>query len=220
MAVEAGPVFTKNAYAYEELRRRILSGEMTPGQTIAQKQLALELGVSTTPLREALRRLDSEGLVSISAHRDAIVVDLTSEESRSLLEIRERLDPLSARLAADRRTEAEATRILAALERLESFADNSSAEYTLAHRAFHRSIYSASGNEPLTSILEGLWDKTERYRQVRIKTQDFTEERLARIRREHRGIAERILARDPDAAEAAMNAHAWLAPGYTGYGDE
>ena len=63
---------TKSAYAYDEIRRRILTGEIPQGSVLSQAQMAQEIGVSTTPLREALRRLAAEGMVRLESHRDAV----------------------------------------------------------------------------------------------------------------------------------------------------
>jgi DNA-binding GntR family transcriptional regulator len=202
-----GPIFTKSAYAYEELRRRILSGEMGPGSTIAQQQVAEEMGVSTTPVREALRRLDAEGLVSISAHRDALVATLSHDEFASMNEVRQNLDPLGARLGAARRTDSEARLVESTLAVLETFETNSGSDYMIAHRNFHRAVYEASHNDLLISTLEGLWDKAERYRQARVNSTPLTTAHLHRIRTEHTEIAAAVVAGDPERAERAMKVH-------------
>jgi DNA-binding GntR family transcriptional regulator len=201
------PALTKTAYVYEELRRRILAGELTQGQTIAQEQLAAELGVSTTPLREALRRLDAEGLVNLDAHRDARVTRLNAEEARSLFEIREKLDPLAAKLAATRRTDADIATIESALKDLEPLSASTGFESLLVHRAFHRSVYTASHNPLLMSLLEGLWDKADRYRQIGLQSKPDSADDRERVRREHIAIAEAVIAGDARAAEQTMKKH-------------
>ncbi len=207
MSASPRPALTKSAYAYEELRRRILSGELVQGQSISQEQLAAELGLSTTPLREALRRLDAEGLVALDAHRDARVTRLTAEEARSLFEVRQSLDPLAAKLAATRRTGADIAAVETALEDLRPLGPSSGVEPLLAHRAFHRSVYTASHNPMLMSLLEGLWDKADRYRQLRLRTRPDSAEDQERVRREHAAIAEAVLAGDALTAEHVMSEH-------------
>src|SRR5262245_61413048 len=110
---------TKSDFAYSQVRRRILSGELEPGAVLQQRELASQIGISTTPLREALRRLMSEGLVELDAHRDARITPLRAEEARDLLEVRRSLDPLAAGLAAERRTTADLQLIRAAHQGLE-----------------------------------------------------------------------------------------------------
>ncbi|MGW4487181.1 GntR family transcriptional regulator [Amycolatopsis sp. NPDC004368] len=201
------PALTKNAYVYEELRRRILAGELIPGQSISQEQLAAELGVSTTPLREALRRLDAEGLVTIDAHRDARVSRLNAEEARSLFEVRERLDPLATKLAATRRTDADIAAIEAALKDLEPLSTSTGFESLLVHRAFHRSIYTASHNPLLMTLLEGLWDKADRYRLIGLQSKPDSPQDQERVRREHIEIARAVIAGDARTAERTMKKH-------------
>ncbi|HVV24345.1 MAG TPA: GntR family transcriptional regulator [Pseudonocardiaceae bacterium] len=208
MSTPRRPTLTKNAYVYEELRRRILAGELTPGQSISQEQLAADLGVSTTPLREALRRLDAEGLVSIDAHRDARVSSLNADEARSLFEVRERLDPLATMLAATRRTDDDVTAIRAALRDLEPLSRTTTTVQTLlVHREFHRSVYTASHNPLLMSLLEGLWDKADRYRLVGLRSKPDSEQDSERVRQEHIAIADAVIAGDAKTAERVMRKH-------------
>ena len=202
------PALTKSAYVYEELRRRVLAGELVQGQAIAQEQLAAELGVSTTPMREALRRLAAEGLVTLDAHRDARVTRLDAEEARSLFEVRERLDPLATKLAATRRTDDDIAAIKRALEELEPLSSTTtSVQALLVHRTFHRSVYTASHNPLLMSLLEGLWDKADRYRLVGLQSKPDTAQDTERVRREHVAIAEAVITGDARAAEQVMKKH-------------
>ena len=202
------PILTKNAYVYEELRRRILAGELTQGQSISQEQLAADLGVSTTPLREALRRLDAEGLVTIDAHRDARVTSLNAEEARSLFEVRERLDPLATMLAATRRTDSDVTAIRAALRELEPLSVTTTTVQTLlVHRTFHRCVYTASHNPLLMSLLEGLWDKADRYRLVGLRSKPDSTQDSERVRQEHIAIAQAVIDGDAKTAERVMRKH-------------
>src|SRR3954466_15893445 len=99
----AVPFATKGDLAYARVRELILSGELGPGTVLPQASLAAAIGMSTTPLREGLRRLAQEGLVDLDAHRDARVRPLDATEARDLLELRGTLDPMAARLAAERR---------------------------------------------------------------------------------------------------------------------
>lgn len=212
MNAKPGSQLTKSAFAYQEIRRQILSGELVQGRTIPQGQLADDMGVSTTPLREALRRLAAEGLVTIDAHRDARVTTLTAEEALSLFEVRQRLDPLAAGLAANRRTDREIHEIEVALNRLEPLSTTSDLEALEVHRAFHRAVYRASHNALLTSLLEGLWDKADRYRQVGLESRDSDAD-SARVSREHAAIAAAVIKGEPERAESAMLRHVRMSLG-------
>jgi DNA-binding GntR family transcriptional regulator len=203
----AAGIFTKNDYAYAELRTRILTGELEAGSVIPQARLAQELGVSTTPLREAIRRLSSEGLIQLEAHRDARVTDVSAAEARHLYEVRESVDPLAAALAAERRTDADLALISQSLERLNPIRDASNLEALMAHREFHRAVYRASGNPILVDILEKLWDKADRYRLIGLRAGGDTADDSERVAAEHRAIRDAVAEGDPEAAAEVMRAH-------------
>lgn len=207
MAMRSPGVFTKNDYAYAELRDRILTGQLPAGTVLPQARLAEEIGVSTTPLREAVRRLAAEGFVLLEAHRDARVTQVTSDEARHLYEVRASVDPLAASLAAQRRSEDDIHRIKQAEARLLPLTGNPEPEALGAHREFHRSIYRASGNPILIDVLERLWDKADRYRMVGLQHRVDSAEDTLRVAQEHHDIAQAIVDRDPDAASRLMGAH-------------
>lgn len=166
-AVESAPaplrVVTKSEAVYRELRTRILKGIVLPGSTLNQETLAAEFGVSVTPLREALRRLNTEGLVQLEAHKTVTIAPLSKRELDEIYAVRLQLDPLAASLAAEHPSDEQ----LAEIERLASAPSPEDAARQLeANRAFHRSVYSASGNRVLTETLDHLWDRTDRYRLV------------------------------------------------------
>lgn len=198
---------TKSAYAYEELRRRILTGEIPPGSVFSQTMLAQEIGVSTTPLREALRRLAAEGMVQLDSHRDARVTPLTAEEGRNLYVIRENLDPLAAELAATSRTPSDISKIEAALKRLTPLSNSTDLDALTAHREFHRSIYLSSHNPLLIGILEGLWDKADQYRQIGLQSQKNSKKDQTRVQEEHVQIADAVIAGQAEQAREAMQRH-------------
>jgi DNA-binding GntR family transcriptional regulator len=197
---------TKSDYAYRQVRDRILSGELQPGAVIQQRELASRIGISTTPLREALRRLKSEGLVELDAHRDARISPLRAEEARDLLELRKSLDPLAAGLAAQRRTNADIQAIRSALARLEPLPTPPAIGQLVAHRNFHAAVYRASHNDLLIDALEGLWDKADRYRRLALQS-ERTQAARNRKAHEHQLLADHIAAGESDAAASLMEAH-------------
>jgi DNA-binding GntR family transcriptional regulator len=203
----AAGIFTKNDYAYAELRTRILTGQLEAGAVIPQARLAEELGVSTTPLREAIRRLTSEGMIHLEAHRDARVTDVSAAEARHLYEVRESVDPLAAALAAQRRTDADVALISQALEQLTPIRDATNLDALMAHREFHRAVYRASGNPILIDILEKLWDKADRYRLIGLRAGGDTADDSERVAAEHRAICDAVAEANPEAAAEAMRAH-------------
>lgn len=201
------PAFaTKSDLAYTRVRGLILSGELAPGAVLPQAALAQTIGMSTTPLREALRRLKQEGLVELDAHRDARVRPLDATEARDLLEMRRSLDPLAASLAAQRRTEADLTDVRAALDGLEALSTRPSLTQLESHHRFHAAIHRASHNALLVDVLDGLWVKTDRYRRHGLEAGRSDAEREARAV-EHRLLFEAVRDGEPDTAAELMRRH-------------
>jgi DNA-binding GntR family transcriptional regulator len=197
---------TKSDFAYRRVRELILSGQLEPGAVINQATLAREIGISTTPLREALRRLKQQGLVELDAHRDARVTPLDAEEARDLLEVRRSLDPLAASLAAERRTRQDVGEMRASLEGLDALPSNPTIEQLVAHRRFHSAVYRASHNALLVDTLDGLWDTADRYRRHGLQVERSTEERAMKAR-EHTLLFEAIVEGDAETAAEVMRAH-------------
>jgi len=201
------PAFmTKSDLAYTRVRGLILSGQLAPGAVLPQVALAQTIGMSTTPLREALRRLKQEGLVELDAHRDARVRALDAAEARDLLELRGSLDPLAASLAAERRTEDDLAAVRAAFDGLEALSTRPSASQLESHHRFHAAIHRASHNALLVEVLDGLWVKTDRYRRHGLEAGRSDDEREARAT-EHRLLFEAVRDGDPETAAAVMRRH-------------
>lgn len=197
---------TKSEFAYVAVRNKIITHEYPPGAVLNQAMLARELGISTTPLREALRRLESERLVELGAHRDARVSQLSAEEARDLLEMRRALDPLAISLAAERRGAADIEQMRAAYERLRPLPNRPNVADLVAHRMFHRALYAASHNEILIASLDGLWDKADRYRQAGLRDKRDQSDRDDTAA-EHTAMLDAVLAGDSAAAAEVMRGH-------------
>lgn len=197
---------TKSDFAYSRLREKILSGEYEPGAVLNQAVLARTIGISTTPLREALRRLKAEGLVELDAHRDARVTQLTAEEARDLLEIRTSLDPLAVALAAERRSAADIREMRDAIDGLRPLPHNPAFVDLVAHRRFHTAIYTASHNEILIDTLDALWDKADRYRRLGLEVVRSQEERDQKAA-EHQELLDCVINRDAAGAADVMRRH-------------
>jgi DNA-binding GntR family transcriptional regulator len=155
--------YTKSQAAYISLRARILRGTITPGATLNQENLAAELRVSTTPLREALQRLEAEGLVKLAAHREVVVSPLSVRDIHEIFDVRLQLDPYAGQLTAEMATDAQ----LRAIQSLVPPAKYAGpGDPLVQNRNFHRAIYTCSGNKLLADTLDSLWDKTDRYRRI------------------------------------------------------
>jgi DNA-binding GntR family transcriptional regulator len=192
---------TKAEAVYAETRARILAGVLPPGLNVNQEQLAADLGVSITPLREALRRLEMEGLIRLEAHRTVVIAPLTGRELDELYVIRIELDSLAAGLAATKAPDAQ-------LITIGKLARKKPAEEPVAqlerNRAFHRAVYASCGNGALIAYLDQLWDRTDRYRLILVK-----EELIAgpASRQDHIDIADAVADRDADRAARLTRHH-------------
>ena len=157
----AQPWSTKAEGAYRLVRKQILEGTITPGSVIEQESMATALGLSTTPLREALRRLEAEGLLHQVAHREMVVTELTRRELDEIYKVRLQLDPYALGIAAETASDAERAHVDALRKEMARY---SGVDYVWAHRNLHAAMYSCAHNLVLTEILDSLWDRTVRYR--------------------------------------------------------
>jgi DNA-binding GntR family transcriptional regulator len=191
---------TKVDVAYRLLRNEIFQGTVAPGASLDQEAIATRLGLSTTPVREALRRLESERLVISRSHRDTIVAPVSLELLENTYAVRLSLDPLAASLAARAVTDEE----LAEIERLciqptyiDPVAD------LFSNRIMHRAIYAACGNPTLVEILDTLWDRSDRYRLIALRAKSTAES----AHEEHRAIVQALLDRDAQRSAELMRQH-------------
>jgi len=191
---------TKAEAVYDELRRRILTGELGPGAPLNQEALAPELGVSVTPVREAVRRLEAEGLVHFEAHKTVIVTPLSRSELAEVYDIRQQLDPHAAALATSRLSDDD-LRELDILARTKVSADP--VRQVRINRSFHRAIYAGSGNKLLTDILDRLWERTDRYRVMLVRD----EVDVVSVAQQHVEIVDAMCARRPREVAKLIRAH-------------
>jgi DNA-binding GntR family transcriptional regulator len=196
------PFRTKTDAVYSELRTRILEGTIEPASTLNQGQLASQLGVSTTPLREAIRRLESEGLVRSINHRLVEVAPLDIAELAALYEVREELDAFAVRLAALRHTEEERDGMLDALGLISDPSIDADSDTLKQNRRFHATIYRASHNPVLIELLDSLWDRADRYRRAGVFLA-----RDVNVLSEHRAIVDAVIGRRAEEAEQLMREH-------------
>lgn len=203
-ASEPKPVTTVERIA-DELRRGIKTGRFAPGQRLIEADLTRLLNVSRGPLREAMARLAGDGLVRIEPNRGVTVRALTREEVQSIAAIREMLEGLAARLAAENidRDGRRAEFRRAWQDMTSERARSDPGDYVDANERFHTTIVRIGGNAPLAQLLEQLRTPLFRF-QFRSR---FTMTNLARGHQDHSAIAAAILAGDADAAERAMRRH-------------
>lgn len=186
------------------LRDAILNGRFLPGARLRQTDLADQLGISRTPIREALGRLQQEGLVDLLQGGGVRVCILDLDEAAQLYDLREVLDGLAARLAAARATPAALGRLDRALGRMrQCLARQDANQWFGAHVAFHDEIFRASGHGRLGSFSGLVRLSIQRFHPLLLKTPHRLEDAF----REHREIHEAIVARDGERAERLARAH-------------
>lgn len=147
----------------ELVRDRILSGAVTPEVPIRQDSLASELGVSKIPLREALARLEQDGLLRSEPNRGYFVRGLTASEAEEVYSLRLRLEPAAAAAASERASEEEQRRAVTLLERLDLVTNEHGEGVGAFNRAFHLALVRPSGRPLTTQIIERLQILSERY---------------------------------------------------------
>ena len=190
--------------AYQALKQGIIDGTYQPNQRLTEMELSQVLGVSRPTARQALIRLEQEGLVVIQPNRGASVRSLSVPEALRTLRIREVLDGLAASLAAESATEdelAEMSAIIAAMEK--HVAANEMLEYSRLNGRLHTTILRAARDESLYRMLASLNHALVRYQYRTILVPGRLDESLG----EHKEIVLAVTSRDPVAAEQAVRKH-------------
>lgn len=185
------------------LRDAILAGEYEPGARIRQEYLADRAGASRVPVREALRMLEAEGLITLVANTGAWVTRLSQAECDELYEIRERIEPLLLRYNVPLLTDAQIDTLDAlavAMERSDDVED-----FLRLDREFHLSSYAAAETSTLGDLVLGLWNRTQHYR--RAYTRMFRSEGDRSVHHEHHLIVAALRRRDSDEAERVLAGH-------------
>lgn len=191
---------------YDKLRNGIVSGDFPPGMHLVETSLAETLGVSRTPIREALSRLEQDGLVERGS-RGLQVRHRSPAEILEIFEVRIVLEGTAAKLAAERHTEVDRIRIQGHLAKLEAEQGSAPSELASINRDFHRSIWHASHNRALVDMLERLSVHLFRYPFTTYEVPGRAESSLL----EHRELAEAIMGRDGERASRLASHHMTVA---------
>ena len=183
---------------YLALRRSLIDGTFRPGQRLRQDTLATQLGVSTMPVREALRRLEAEGLVNISPRRGATVSDLRAEELEEIFLLRVSLEPLAARLGVPNLTHADLDQMRHTLEAIDDANKRGEpAQFLRLDRQFHSVLNDAARRPLLATFITTLWNRSDPYRRASV----FHSNRALQAQDEHRELLRACENRDAEAAE-------------------
>jgi len=189
---------------FETLRKAIISGDLKSGERLMEVQLAEELGVSRTPVREAIRKLELEGLVVMVPRKGAYVAGVSLKDVAEVFEIRASLEGLAASLAAERITEDEIEHLERLLVQIKSCVDEGNIE-KLIHKdeEFHDSLYKAARNEKLVQIINNLREQIHRFRVTSLTNPNRAKE----LFEEHKRIVEALADRDSDLARKITQEH-------------
>ena len=189
---------------FNTLRQAILRGELKPGERLMEIQLAEKLGVSRTPIREAIRKLELEGLVLMIPRKGGEVAKISEKSLRDVLEVRRSLEELAIELACQRMTDEEIEQLG---ERQNDFknAINKGNAMNIAEtdEAFHDVIYLGTGNDKLVQILNNLREQMYRYRVEYLKD----ENNYPTLMKEHKDIVEGLVRKNKTQVTETMHQH-------------
>ena len=189
---------------FNTLRQAILTGELKPGERLMEIHLANRLGVSRTPIREAIRKLELEGLVTMIPRRGTEVAQITEKSMSDVLEVRRAMDALCVELACERITDEELAELKKACEGFEQAVRTKDAKkIAQADVELHDIIVQATGNQRLIQLVNNLSEQMYRYRFEYIK--DFTQHE--KLVEEHRIMYESLVRKDAETASAAAKTH-------------
>jgi DNA-binding GntR family transcriptional regulator len=196
---------TTQEHVLAELRRRILTGELAPGEPIRPDAVAAELHVSRVPVREALKILEGEGAVEYRAHHGYTLASLRLADLEEIYRMRRLLESEAAHEAVARLTSGDLAAMRAACEEMESLgaADADRAAMSVANRRFHMTLLEACGMPHLLRHIRLLWDASDHYRSAY-----YLDDRNRReVHDDHRAIVAAAEAADAITLVAALDAH-------------
>lgn len=189
---------------FETLREAIINGVLEPGERLMEIQLAEEMGVSRTPVREAIRKLELEGFVVMIPRKGAYVSGISMKDIADVFELRAALEGLAAGLAAERITEEELDQLERMLVKIGDCVQNNDLEQLIElDTEFHATLFKASRNERLVQITSNLREQVQRFRTTTLSTPG----RLKFTLQEHKKIVEAVSERNVELAKALASEH-------------
>lgn len=189
---------------FNTLRNAILKGELAPGERLMEMHLAEQLGVSRTPIREAIRKLELEGLVVMTPRKGAVVASITEDDLRDVLEVRKVLEQLAVELACTHITDEEMQKLKGTMEEFrKAIHVNDAVEIASKDEKFHDIIYQATRNHRLIQILNNLREQMYRYRFEYVKDEKVRNDLIE----EHIKIISALENKDIENGKAAIKQH-------------
>ena len=189
---------------FSQLRNDILNGKYQPGDSLIELKLCDELGVSRTPVREALKQLELEGLVRVIPHKGVIVTGISSQDIEDIYTIRMLIEGLAARWATEKITDEELAELKEAVELEEFYTNKNDVNHMLKFDSkFHEIIFKASKSKPLMHTLSTFHHYVQKARNISLGSPGRAREALE----EHKAILQAIIDKDPDRAEKLTTQH-------------
>lgn len=189
--------------AYHLIKEKIITLELPPSSLINEQSLMDELGLGRTPIREALQRLEMEGLITIVPRRGAFVADISITDLYKIFETRIFLEGFCARLAAQRATARQLSQMEDTVAQLEQASGNGVKTLMDIDARFHQLLYQAANNEFLAEVLRRLYDLSLRIWYLVLERIGDVHDSIA----QHRGVVNALKAQDEDLAEALIQEH-------------
>lgn len=188
---------------HDTLKHRITTGEYDPGQRLIANDLAEEFQVSRMPVREALTRLASTGLVELIPYKGAIVNELTAKDYVEIFHIRSVLEGLAARLACSHLTEEDLIEMERANQEVKDMIDRDDVEFQKMNRIFHSTIWKRTQSERLQTLLSNLYAEAAQYRHLTM----ILPGRMKEVYIEHKALLDALKRRDAEDAERCVRRH-------------
>ncbi len=189
---------------FQTLRNAILKGELKPGERLMEMHLANKLGVSRTPIREAIRMLEQEGLAVTIPRKGAQVAQMTEKDLEDVLEIRDALDELAVTRACEKISDEEIAELRTVMKTFEEAAESKDVRRIVeADESFHNVIYEATDNPKLELIVNNLREQMYRYRYEYVKDNADYNQLIA----EHKAIIDGLERKDQDFVKQIMHTH-------------
>lgn len=189
---------------FHTLREAILKGELKPGERLMELQLASKLGVSRTPIREAIRMLEQEGLAVTIPRKGAEVAKMTEKDMEDVLQVREALDELAAKIACEQITKAQLSELVATMHEFEASTKTRNLKRIAeADVKFHDIIYRSTDNPKLVNMVNNLREQMYRYRVEYLKDG----RNYPTLIKEHKDIVDGLRAKDKEKVTETMHRH-------------
>lgn len=189
---------------FNTLRKAIVQGDLAPGERLMEVKLAEKMGVSRTPVREAIRKLEIEGLVIMEPRKGVYVAEVTNKDVNDVLELRSFLDGFATRLAAKRMDKKDLDKIKEIQKEFESFAKNKDLDGAIKKDIeFHELVYNSSKNEKLIQILNNLREQVDRFRVIYLKQVNI----YSAVTKEHKEIIAALESANEEQSEKAAIQH-------------